>query len=62
MYLPVTIEPTLDQEGSSPDILTGITLTAVDSFVEQTIQLEGIDEPNTQAADTDGDSRGSVTQ
>jgi len=62
MYLPVTIEPTLDQEGSSPDMLTGITLTAVDSFVEQTIQLEGIDEPNTQAADTDGDSRGSVTQ
>jgi hypothetical protein len=62
MYLPVTIEPTLDQEGSSPDILTGITLTAVDSFVEKAIQLEGIDEPNTQAADIDDDSRGSVTQ
>lgn len=61
MYLPVTLEPTLSQEGTKPDMLTSITLTAVDDFVEQTIQLDDIDEPDTDAVDVGGGNNGSVT-
>jgi hypothetical protein len=60
MYLPVTVRPTLEQEGSSPELLNNITLTAVDGFVGQSIDITDIDQPTTQADDLGGDSDGSV--
>jgi len=59
MYIPITIRPTLSQVNTSPELLSDITLSAVDAFADETIKLESIDEPNTQAEDIGDTSRGS---